>query len=45
MFHLVHFSISNWVEGKSLPGHGVDQGFYPELILNNFRTPLGMLTA
>ncbi|KAF1957597.1 Brix-domain-containing protein [Byssothecium circinans] len=41
----VHFSISNWVEGKKLPGHGVDQGFQPELILNNFRTPLGMLTA
>ncbi|KAF2637768.1 Brix-domain-containing protein [Massarina eburnea CBS 473.64] len=41
----VHFSISNWIEGKKLPGHGVDQGFQPELILNNFRTPLGMLTA
>jgi ribosome production factor 1 len=40
-----HFSISNWVEGKKLPGHGVDQGFNPELILNNFRTPLGMLSA
>lgn len=40
-----HFSVSNWVEGKKLPGHGVDQGFYPELVLNNFRTPLGMLTA
>ncbi|CAI6333929.1 unnamed protein product [Periconia digitata] len=41
----VHFSISNWVEGKKLPGHGVDQGFQPELILNNFKTPLGLLTA
>ena len=40
-----HFSISNWIEGKKLPGHGVDQGFNPELILNNFRTPLGMLSA
>ncbi|KAF2679599.1 Brix-domain-containing protein [Lentithecium fluviatile CBS 122367] len=40
-----HFSISNWVEGKKLPGHGIDQGFHPELILNNFRTPLGMLSA
>lgn len=40
-----HFSISNWVEGKKLPGHGKDQGFHPELVLNNFRTPLGMLTA
>ncbi|KAJ4354041.1 Ribosome production factor 1 [Didymosphaeria variabile] len=40
-----HFSISNWVEGKKLPGHGKDQGFYPELVLNGFRTPLGLLTA
>jgi rRNA maturation protein Rpf1 len=29
-----HFSISNWVEGKKLPGHGKDQGFHPELVLN-----------
>ncbi|PVH95001.1 Brix-domain-containing protein [Periconia macrospinosa] len=41
----IHFSITNWVEGKALPGHGVDQGFQPELILNNFKTPLGLLTA
>ncbi|KAF2446401.1 Brix-domain-containing protein [Karstenula rhodostoma CBS 690.94] len=40
-----HFSISNWVEGKKLPGHGKDQGFHPELVLNGFRTPLGLLTA
>ncbi|PGH18216.1 hypothetical protein AJ79_00554 [Helicocarpus griseus UAMH5409] len=40
-----HFSISNWVEGKKLPGHGNATGHWPELILNNFRTPLGMLTA
>ncbi len=40
-----HFSISNWLEGKKLPGHGVDQGFHPELVLNNFRTPLGLLSA
>lgn len=40
-----HFSISNWVEGKKLPGHGNPTGHYPELILNNFRTPLGKLTA
>ncbi|KAI4095653.1 MAG: hypothetical protein LQ348_002429 [Seirophora lacunosa] len=40
-----HFSISNWVEGKKLPGHGRPTEHHPELILNNFRTPLGLLTA
>jgi ribosome production factor 1 len=40
-----HFSISNWIEGKRLPGHGNPTEHYPELILNNFRTPLGLLTA
>ncbi|KAK2765935.1 hypothetical protein FQN54_007450 [Arachnomyces sp. PD_36] len=40
-----HFSISNWVEGKKLPGHGNPTEHWPELILNNFRTPLGLLTA
>lgn len=40
-----HFSISNWVEGKKLPGHGRPTEHTPELILNNFRTPLGLLTA
>ncbi|KAL8938432.1 MAG: hypothetical protein Q9216_003906 [Gyalolechia sp. 2 TL-2023] len=40
-----HFSISNWVEGKKLPGHGRPTNHSPELILNNFRTPLGLLTA
>lgn len=40
-----HFSISNWVEGKKLPGHGRSTGHWPELILNNFRTPLGLLSA
>ncbi|KAI4177734.1 MAG: hypothetical protein LQ343_000198 [Gyalolechia ehrenbergii] len=40
-----HFSISNWVEGKKLPGHGRPTDHNPELILNNFRTPLGLLTA
>ena len=40
-----HFTISNWVEGKKLPGHGKATGHWPELILNNFRTPLGLLTA
>lgn len=40
-----HFSIANWVEGKKLPGHGNPTAHYPELILNNFRTPLGLLAA
>lgn len=40
-----HFSISNWVEGEKLPGHGRPTEHTPELILNNFRTPLGLLTA
>ncbi|UNI21495.1 Ribosome production factor 1 [Purpureocillium takamizusanense] len=40
-----HFSISSWVEGKKLPGHGNPTNHYPELILNNFKTPLGYLTA
>ncbi|OJD24597.1 hypothetical protein ACJ73_04038 [Blastomyces percursus] len=40
-----HFSVSNWIEGKKLPGHGNSTGHWPELILNNFRTPLGMLSA
>ena len=48
--HLPHgpsfnFSISNWVEGKKLPGHGNPTDHIPELILNNFHTPLGLLTA
>jgi ribosome production factor 1 len=40
-----HFSVSNWIEGKKLPRHANDTGHYPELILNNFKTPLGILTA
>ncbi|KKK13367.1 hypothetical protein AOCH_001815 [Aspergillus ochraceoroseus] len=42
---MFHFSISNWVEGKKIPGHGNPTEHWPELILNNFRTPLGLLTA
>ncbi|KAF1983403.1 Brix-domain-containing protein [Aulographum hederae CBS 113979] len=42
---MFHFSISNWVEGRKLPGHGNPTNHFPELILNNFRTPLGLLTA
>lgn len=40
-----HFSISNWVEGRKLPGHGNPTNHYPELILNGFRTPLGLLAG
>ncbi|KIW09415.1 uncharacterized protein PV09_00305 [Verruconis gallopava] len=42
---MFHFSLTNWVEGRKLPGHGNATNHYPELILNNFRTPLGLLTA
>ena len=42
---MFHFSISNWIEGSQLPGHGNPTGHDPELILNGFRTPLGLLTA
>lgn len=40
-----HFSITNWIEGRKLPGHGNPTNHYPELLLNNFKTPLGLLTA
>jgi len=40
-----HLSISNWIEGKRLPGHGNPTEHTPELILQNFRTPLGLLVA
>ncbi|EFY88956.1 Ribosome production factor 1 [Metarhizium acridum] len=40
-----YFSISNWIEGRKLPGHGNPTNHYPELLLNNFKTPLGLLTA
>ena len=42
---MFHFSISNWVESKKIPGHGRPTNHYPELILNNFKTPLGLLVA
>ncbi|KIW20212.1 hypothetical protein PV08_00787 [Exophiala spinifera] len=40
-----HFSISNFYTSKSIPGHGRATDHVPELILNNFTTPLGLLTA
>jgi ribosome production factor 1 len=42
---MFHFTISNWVEGKKIPGHGNPTNHFPELILNGFKTPLGLLTA
>ncbi|ROT35914.1 Brix-domain-containing protein [Sodiomyces alkalinus F11] len=39
------FSITNFMEGRKLPGHGNPTNHYPELLLNNFKTPLGLLTA
>lgn len=40
-----HFTMTNWIEGRKLPGHGNPTNHYPELLLNNFKTPLGFLTA
>lgn len=40
------YSVNNWVEGSKLPGHGNAQDeFYPELLLNNFKSSLGLLAA
>ncbi len=40
-----HFSISGWLPGRRIPHHGNPTNHYPELLLNNFKTPLGVLTA
>ncbi|KAF2824042.1 Brix-domain-containing protein [Ophiobolus disseminans] len=40
-----HFSVTNWIDGKKLPRHATDTGHAPELVLNGFKTPLGILTA
>ncbi|WPH00695.1 ribosome production factor 1 [Acrodontium crateriforme] len=42
---MFHFSISNWIEGAKLPGHGNPTNHFPELILNGFRTSLGLVAA
>ncbi|EOO02793.1 putative brix domain-containing protein [Phaeoacremonium minimum UCRPA7] len=39
------YSISNFIPGSKLPGHGNPQDYYPELLLNGFSTSLGILTA
>lgn len=49
--HLPHgptltYSVNNWIEGSKLPGHGKAQdAYYPELLLNNFKSSLGLLAA
>lgn len=49
--HLPHgptltYSVNNWIPGSKLPGHGNAQDeFYPELLLNNFKSSLGLLAA
>ncbi|KAF2858052.1 Brix-domain-containing protein [Piedraia hortae CBS 480.64] len=42
---MFHFSMTNWIEGRRIPGHGNPTNHYPELILNGFRTELGILTS
>lgn len=40
------YSVNNWLPGSKLPGHGNAQDeFYPELLLNNFKSSLGLLSA
>jgi len=42
---MFHFSLTSWMEGRKLPGHGRPTDHQPELILHGFRTPLGVLAA
>ncbi|KAL2122930.1 hypothetical protein VTJ04DRAFT_3385 [Mycothermus thermophilus] len=39
------YTIRNFAPGKAIPGHGNATNHYPELLLNNFKTPLGLLAA
>lgn len=40
------YTVNNWIPGSKLPGHGNAQDeFYPELLLNNFKSSLGLLAA
>ncbi|KAK4227657.1 ribosome production factor 1 [Podospora fimiseda] len=39
------YTIRHYLPGKSLLGHGNPTNHYPELLLNGFKTPLGLLTA
>ncbi|KAF3923622.1 hypothetical protein ABW21_db0204713 [Orbilia brochopaga] len=40
-----HFSLTNYADGKAIQNRGVNTNHIPELILNNFTTPIGRLTA
>jgi len=40
-----HFSLTNYLPPKRISGHGKPTGHVPELILNNFLTPLGKVTS
>lgn len=40
-----HFSLTNYVPPQRIRGHGKPTSHTPELILNNFLTPLGRVTA
>ncbi|KAK4123170.1 Brix-domain-containing protein [Parathielavia appendiculata] len=39
------YTIRNYQPGKVIPGHGNATNHYPELLLNGFKTPLGLLAA
>ncbi|KAK3313833.1 anticodon-binding protein [Apodospora peruviana] len=39
------YTIRNYQPGKALLGHGNPTNHYPELLLNGFKTPLGLLAA
>jgi ribosome production factor 1 len=41
----LRFTVSNYVPAKRISGHGRPTSHIPELILNNFLTPLGKTTA
>ncbi|KAK4041047.1 anticodon-binding protein [Parachaetomium inaequale] len=39
------YTIRNYQPGKAILGHGNATNHYPELLLNGFKTPLGLLAA
>ncbi|KAH6624336.1 anticodon-binding protein [Chaetomium sp. MPI-SDFR-AT-0129] len=39
------YTIRNYHPGKAIVGHGNATNHYPELLLNGFKTPLGLLAA
>ena len=42
---MLHFSVQTWVDAKRLPNHGRSTGHVPEVLMNNFDTPLGKLVG